>query len=333
MKRFILDLLDRVLEDVPIRFGEARRLLEVDRDEFLLLAYSADRIRRRFCGDKIDLCSIINAKSGMCLEDCKFCAQSSFYNTDCKVYPLLSSLELLEAARNAKRIGAQSFCIVTSGLAPEDEEFQNLKNVIRKIRDEVDIDVDCSLGRLTEEMMKELKALGIKRFNHNLETSRGFFDKVCTTHSFEDRYKTVQNLRALGIEACTGGIIGLGEAPIDRIELAFHLKVLGVECIPINILNPRPGTPLENQRPLSIFEILKTIAIFRFILPKSVIKIAGGREFNLRDFQAMSFLAGANGMIIGGYLTTRGRPVEQDLQMIKDLSSLPRPGLEGGSNM
>lgn len=322
MRRFILNLMDRVLAGGFVEFKEAKRLLEVNRDDLLLLAYSADKIRRRFCGDSIDLCSIINAKSGACLEDCKFCAQSSFYNTDCRVYPLVSSLELLEAARNAKRIGAQSFCIVTSGLAPEDEEFEKIKDVVRKIRDEVDIEVDCSLGRITEEMMKELKILGIKRFNHNLETSKGFFDKVCTTHSFLDRYKTVQNLKMLGIEACTGGIIGLGETPIDRIELAFHLKELGVECVPINILNPRPGTPLENRRPLSIFEILKTIATFRFILPKSVIKVAGGREFNLRDFQAMAFLAGANGMIIGGYLTTKGRPVERDLQMIKDLNSV-----------
>ncbi len=322
MRKFVLDLLDRILDGSSVEFEDAIKLLEVDRDGLLLLLYSADRIRRRFCGDKMHLCSIINAKSGACPEDCKFCAQSSFYNTDCRVYPLVSSLELFEAARNAKRIGAQSFCIVTSGLVPEEEEFEKIKDAVRKIRDEIAIEVDCSLGRITEKMMKELKVLGIKRFNHNLETSKEFFGKVCTTHSFEDRYKTVQNLRALGIEACTGGIIGLGESPIDRIELAFFLKELGVECVPINILNPRSGTPLENQRPLSIFEILKTIAIFRFILPKSVIKVAGGRELNLRDFQALAFLSGANGMIIGGYLTTKGRPVEQDLQMIYDLGGM-----------
>ena len=179
--------------------------------------------------------------------------------------------------------------------------------------------MDCSLGSLQIGMVKELKALGIDRYNHNLETSEDFYKKICTTRSYGSRLGMVGMLKDVGIRPCCGGIIGLGESKEDRIKIAFALKKLHIECVPINILNPRKGTPLENIKPIEPMEAIKTIAVFRLILPKAIIKIAGGRESGLRDLQAMAFMAGANGMIIGGYLTTQGRAVEQDLQMVRDL--------------
>ncbi len=315
----IKGILDGVLDGKSLSFKDARVLLTLERDDVPLLMHTADAVRRKFCGNKIDLCSLVNAKSGLCSEDCKFCAQSSRYKTNCETYPLLSIEKIVSAAREAKRAGATNFCIVISGPGPNSEEFDKIKKAIVKINKEVGIKIDCSLGILEIAMIKELKQLGVTRYNHNLETSKDFYKDICKTHSYKNRLDMVGMLKDVGLDACCGGIIGLGEDIEERLKLIFSLKELGIKCVPINILNPRKGTPLEDVESLSPMEILKTIAVFRLILPDSIIKVAGGREYGLKDFQAMAFLAGANGMIIGGYLTTKGRSVKEDLQMVKDL--------------
>jgi len=315
----IKSILDNVLSGKDLEFEEARLLLGAGGDDLPLLMRAADTVRRRFCGRRMDLCSLINAKSGLCPEDCKFCAQSSRYETGCQTHPLVSVEEIVNRAKDAKHSGANNFCIVISGEGPTKEEFDRIKKAIIRIDKELGIKVDCSLGTLEAGMAKELKALGVNRYNHNLETSRDFYKNVCTTHSYQRRLDTVRMLKALGLNPCCGGIIGLGETPEQRIGLMFSLKDLDIRCVPINILNPRKGTPFEDIEPIPPIEIIKTIAVFRLVLPRAIIKIAGGRESALRDMQGAAFASGANGMIIGGYLTTKGRSVEQDLQMARDL--------------
>jgi len=315
----IESILEEILSGKELGPDEARELFATEERDLLLLMHAADAVRKKHCGNKIDLCSLINAKSGLCPEDCKFCAQSARHRTGCGVYPLVGVEKMVNAARQAKRYGATNFCIVISGEGPTRKEFEKIKDAIKKINRTVGIKVDCSLGSMEIGMVRELKALGIDRFNHNLETSREFYGNICTTHSYESRLGMVGMLKEAGIKPCCGGIIGMGEGSDERLNLAFTLKKMDIGCVPINIFNPRKGTPLEHIKPIEPLEAIKTIAVFRLILPKAVIKVAGGRESGLRDLQAMAFMAGANGMIIGGYLTTKGRSVEQDLQMVKDL--------------
>jgi len=315
----IESILDGVLAGKELAFEEAMVLLSVEGDDLDPLTEAANTIRKRFCGNKIDLCSLINAKSGLCSEDCKFCAQSLRYKTNCETYPLVSVEKIVSAARNAKENGATNFCIVISGKGPTSKEFEKIKEAIRRIKKEVGIKIDCSLGGVTKAMIEDLKKMGIDRYNHNLETSENFYKNICRSHHFNDRLNTVRMLKDLGVEPCCGGIIGLGEAPEERLNLAFLLKELDIRCIPINILNPRKGTPLESVSRLEPLDIIKTVAVFRLILPRSVIKIASGREDALGNMQEKAFASGANGMIIGGYLTTAGQSVEDDLQMVKDL--------------
>jgi biotin synthase len=315
----IESILKNILSGKDLEIEEARGLFDLKKADILSLMRAADIVRREFCGNKMDLCSLISAKSGLCPEDCAFCAQSGRHDTGCKVYPLVRIEKIVSAARQAKKHGATNFCIVISGESPTKEEFQKIKTAIEQINKTVGIKVDCSLGRLEIGMIRELKALGIDRFNHNLETSKEFYTNICTTHSYDSRLGMVGMLKEVGIKPCCGGIIGLGEGPEEKMNLAFTLKKMNIDCVPINILDPRKGTPLENINPIEPLDAIRTIAVFRLILPKAIIKVAGGRESGLRDLQAMAFMAGANGMIIGGYLTTAGRSVDKDLEMIKDL--------------
>jgi biotin synthase len=315
--KVINQLEERILSGGSIERSEAEQLLNVPDEHAMRLAGAADRIRIRFKGNQFDSCSLINARSGRCSEDCAFCAQSGHHNGDCEVYDLKSGSDILQAARQAKAFGASRFCTVTSGGALSDDEFDSLMESLKKVREEVDINLDASLGFLTDARADRLKAVGVTRYNHNLETSPDYYSQICTTHNFEDRVKTVKTVLNHGFSACAGGIIGMGETPSQRLELAFTCREVGIDCVPVNILNPRAGTPLENAKPLEPMEIIKTISIFRFILPKATIKVAGGREKNLGDFQALALRAGANGMIIGGYLTTTGRQVADDLRMVR----------------
>lgn len=319
-----LDLILKVRREVlgghPLAYEDALILTQTPPVEIPYLAAAANEVREKFVGSKIESCALSNIKSGNCSEDCKFCAQSGHYRTDSPVYPQITLEEIMEQARGAEAMGATEFCMVSSGWgATNEKDFEVVLEAVRRISSETKLFVDCSLGFLSGGQMRRLKEAGLYRNNHNLETSRGFFDRICTTHTFEERMNHVEMVRHYGIQPCSGGILGMGETPRDRIDLAFELKKLNAHCVPINILNPRKGTPLGDVQPLEPREIIKYVALFRLILPKSTIKIAGGREVNLRDLQAMAMQAGANGLILGNYLTTLGRNPAQDVQMLKDL--------------
>jgi biotin synthase len=308
-----------ILKGEELTFSRAIYFSKLEREDILDLVSLANKVRKEYAGNGVDICSIINAKSGACVEDCYFCAQSSHYKTNISIYPFKEEEEILQAAKNAEICGARRFCIVISGKRPNTKDFKKIISVLERLGKETQLKLDCSLGSLTKDEAYALKKVGVSRYNHNIETSEDYFAKICSTHSYKDRLTTLWILKEVGLEICCGGIIGLGENWDERIKFAFALKELDVDCIPINILNPRPGTPLENAKPIPPMEIIKTIAIFRLILKDKIIKIAGGREVNLRDLQALSLLAGANGLIIGDYLTTQGRSPDLDLQMIKDL--------------
>ncbi len=282
----------------------------------------ADKVRREFVGSKIELCNIMNAKSGLCGEDCKFCAQSSFHATGISAYPLKDKKEMFEAALRAKDIGAKRFDIVTSGDHLSEKELSIICEAIQEITSKIGIAMCASLGTLDEVAFKLLKQAGLSRYHHNIETSPSYFAKIITTHKFEDRINTIKAAKKSGLEVCSGGIIGLGESLEDRIEMALCLKELNVDSVPLNVLVPIKGTPLENTNAISCTEVIRTIALFRIILQDKIIKIAAGRESMLRDFQALAFMAGANGMLIGGYLTIKGRALEEDYKLLKEINEL-----------
>lgn len=319
MRKEIQKIGDKVLEGGSVSMKEILPLLEVKGPDVMDLVAVANRVRVKFNGNEIDLCSLLNAKSGKCSEDCAFCAQSAHYQTDAPTYPLMNADQMVKEAREAQKRRTGRFCLISSGRQLNDKEFEVILSGLDRIRKETTLDLDCSLGTLSEERAEALKRVGVTRYNHNLETAETHFPKICTTHSFRDRIKTIEVLKDQGFSICCGGIIGLGESPQQRLELVFSVRQLGIECIPFNILNPRPGTPLEHSEAIPPIEIIKTISLFRLVLPKGTIKIAGGREANLRDLQSLALLAGANGLIVGNYLTTPGRNAEDDLTMIKDV--------------
>jgi biotin synthase len=298
--------------------------LEAGADIFDLLSW-ANRIRERFKGNKIHLCSIVNAKAGACSENCSFCAQSAAYQTAAPRYGFVDAEPVLEAAEEAQRNGVTAVGLVAAwkGLK-EGPMLDEVCARISELAQSGKTRADASLGIIkSQKVADRLKEAGLECYGHNLESSRRFFPNHCTTHTYEDRVETIRYLKKAGIKICSGGIIGMGETREDRCELAFALRELGANVVPINILNPIKGTPLENNPPLPPMEILKTIACFRFILPRKEIMIAGGRTVNLREMQSMVFMAGASALMVGNYLTTLNQPVEKDLQMLKDLGLDP----------
>ncbi|MBI3323268.1 MAG: biotin synthase BioB [Candidatus Omnitrophica bacterium] len=320
MIRQIEQVADQILAGGAITFEEALCFIEMETwPEVLTLAAQATRIRERFTGGEVDLCALVNAKSGQCAEDCKFCSQSGHYATDVSAYPLMDADQIVERAKQAKAFGAKRFCIVAATRGLSDRDLPVLCEAVRRVKEEAGLVPECSLGFVTDDQLEQLKAAGMTRYNHNLETAESHFPEICTTHTYQERLETLRQLRRHGLEICSGGILGLGESRAERIQMAFALAELDVECAPINVLNPRPGTPLESAAPPDPMEVVKTIAVFRFILPRARLELGGGREVNLRDFQSMAFLAGANSLIIGGYLTTHGRQPAQDMQLLKDL--------------
>ncbi|MBA4416701.1 MAG: biotin synthase BioB [Syntrophus sp. (in: bacteria)] len=285
---------------------------------FPLMALASE-IRDEFKGRGISLCSIVNAKSGICPENCRFCAQSAHYETDAPTYPLIEADEMIEKAQYAKERGAHFFGIVTSGTSvSKEEEWESIYKAIRGMN-RIGIKPCGSLGLLGKDQAVRLKKAGLFRYHHNLETSRTFFHNICTTHDYEEDIETNRTAKAAGLSVCCGGIIGLGETMAHRIELAMTLKELDVDSVPINILNPIAGTPLVDTPPLTPIEILLTIALFRFILPTKDIKLCGGKEKNLRQLLPLAIIAGCNSFMTGNYLTTEGRDTPHDLEMIKDL--------------
>ena len=309
--------MNKVISGKSISFEEAGNLL--CSQDILSLAYSANVITRKFNGDSIDVESLLNAKSGKCPEDCSFCAQSSFYNTKISKYPLLPKHVVIVRAKEAERQGASSFCLVCAYRSPPEEEFRQICDTIEALQKEVSIDINASLGFMTLERARKLKSLGIKRYNHNLEASDSFFSQICKTHDFADRVKTAKIVKEAGLELCCGGIIGMGETVKQRIELAFALAALNPDEVPINILIPNEGTPMAQIVTITPEEAIRTIAVWRFIMPKVILKLAGGREVHFSDNGRMALRAGANGIISGGYLTTGGNEMSKDLNMIHEI--------------
>ena len=318
------DLIDsctsKVLNGQKISFEEAEKLILVS--DIAKLGKSSIRITRHFNGDSIDIESLVNAKSGNCPEDCSFCAQSSFYDTGITKYPLLSEDTITEKAVAAEQQGADSFCLVCAYRAPPEKDFVKICNIIKRLKREVKLDINVSLGFMTLARARKLKALGVKRYNHNLETSESNFARICQTHEYFDRVKTAKIVKQAGLELCCGGIIGMGETAKDRLELAFEISALDPDEVPINILVAKKGTPLSGMDYITPEDIIRTIAVWRFILPKAILKLAGGREIHLKDNGKIALESGANGIISGGYLTTDGNKPSDDIKMITGIGNL-----------
>ena len=318
---------ERVLNGGAVTPEEARRMLDAEGPDSFDLFAAANRIRAAFQGADIHLCSIVNAKSGLCSEDCGFCSQSAHFDTDIPEYGFLEKEEVLEHAQASLARGSQALGIVAAwrGL----KKGQQLDVVLERIRDLSAVEgihADASLGLIEDpDIPHMLKDAGLVTYNHNLETSRGHFSEVCGTHSYDDRIKTLQLLKDAGLRTCSGGIFGMGEERDDRVDLAFELQGLDVDVVPMNFLNPLEGTPLAHREPLPPMECLKTIAMFRFVLPTKELMVAGGREVNLRDLQPLMFVAGASATMAGHYLTSSGRSTADDWQMIRDLEMDYRP--------
>lgn len=318
-----LTTLERIEEGVlaggALAFDDALKLTRLPEDLTGDLARAADRVRRRFAREQVDLCSIISARSGICPEDCSFCTQSSRYRTDSPVYPMKSIAALLEAARKAEADGAHRFCLVTSGDTLGERDFETALEAVGRIREETSLKRCASLGWLTVERAAALKEAGLDRYHHNVETARSFFPEVCTTHSYAEKLKTIDYLRESGIEACVGGILNLGESARQRIEFIFELKALKPESLPVNFLIPREGTPLAGRRPIAAAEAVRFLAILRLALPHAFIRLAGGRMETFADKPALPFGAGVNGLLIGDLLTSRGPDARQDITLLKCL--------------
>ncbi len=317
-------LADKAIDSRSISENDAFDLYREGKKDVFGLIARASRIRDHFKGNSINLCGIINAKSGVCPENCRFCAQSAHYHTDTPVYPLVSAQEIAEKGRIAKESGVHMFSIVTSGTRIEtDDEWKTIYRAIESLNG-IGVKPCASLGMLDETTARNLKAAGLYRYHHNLETSRSFFDNICSTHEYREDTDTVRIAREAGLTVCSGGIIGLGETMEHRIEMAITLRELGVDSVPINILNAIPGTPLENIEPLTPIEILLTVALYRFILPDKDIKLCGGKEKNLRQLLPLAVVAGCNSLLTGNYLTTLGRDTSADLEMIRDLGMVAK---------
>ena len=315
---FITKCKEKVLSGQKISQEEVRILINVSDDILEHLSGAANEITRKFNGDIVDVETLINAKKGNCPEDCSFCSQSAFYKSGIDTYKLLPPEIIIDNAKKAKEDGVKSFCLVCAWRGPSEHDFDQICDIVQKVNN-IGIEVNCSLGFITEEMAIRLKNLGVKRYNHNLESARSFFPSICTTHTYQDRIDTAKIVKKNGLELCCGGIIGMGESRMQRLEMGFDLSELSPEECPINILVPQKGTPLESQQKLSLGEILRTIAMYRFLMPNTILKIAGGREIHLSNDQEKVLLGGANGIITGGYLTIGGNTPRDDFQMISQI--------------
>jgi biotin synthase len=324
---------DRSVAGEALSRDEARAVLLCPDDELLSLLDSVFRVRRTFHGRKVRVHVLHNAKSGACPEDCRFCSQSSYYETPAGEYPIQSVEEIVEGARRAKRAQAWKYCIVTATRGPAKRDLDVVCEAVARIKAEMDITICTSLGLLTEDKARRLKAAGVDRFNHNLETSERFFPEVASTHQYADRVSTVRIAREAGMEACCGGIVGMGESEDDVLDLAFALRELQVESVPVNFLDPRPGTPMAHLPRVTPAYCLKVLSMFRFLHPRNDLRVAGGREVNLRWMQPLALYA-VNSIFTSGYLTTPGATPSADHQMIKDLGFeveevAPRPVEDG----
>lgn len=313
------ELENRIVHGGEITAREAYQLAELRGDDLYDLLALSGRITRRFGGNRVELCSIINARSGRCSEDCAFCAQSARHRTSAAVYPLLPAEDILRQAVAMEQAGVHKFSLVTSGRGISGRDLEKVLETIRLLRGETGLHICASLGIIGEPEAVMLKEAGLTTYHHNLESAASFYPRICTTHAFEDRVATIKAAARAGLRVCAGGIAGMGESMARRVELALTLRELGVDSVPLNFLNPIPGTPLEGvvtPRPL---ELLHVVAIFRLVLPRAVLRLCGGRREALRGTQALALTAGINGLMVGDYLTTRGGALAEDLQLLRDL--------------
>lgn len=303
-----------------IKSAEALNILKTDSKTELLEIFSrANAVREKYSGKRAGLCFIINAKCGNCPQDCAFCAQSKISNAEIRKYPLVPENEILKAAEEAYKSRATNFSIVTSGKAvSSDRETEILCSAVKKIKEKYPFEICASLGSVESEVFNRLREAGISRYHHNLETAESYFDKICSTGKYSEKTETIKKARKAGLSVCSGGIFGMGESFEQRIELLETLRSLDTDAVPLNFLTPVKGTKLENIDELTPYDCLKIIAAARLMMPEKSIKICGGREYNLRDFQSLVFAAGADSIMTGGYLVTAGRGVKADLQMIRD---------------
>jgi len=313
-------------EHRPLTRDEVLAVAAQPLDELPDLIALAHRVRLAYCGPEVELESLINAKSGACPEDCTFCSQSVRFHTGVDVYAFLDLEQVIEAARATRIAGATQFCIVVAVRGPEERLLRKVIDAVHAVHEETGLEVACSLGLLDRGQAERLAAAGVRRYNHNLETCRELYPSICTTHTWDDRVETGRRAKDAGMELCSGGILGMGETLEQRIDFAFELAALDPCEVPINLLDPRPGTPLADQALLPPREALQAIALFRLVLPRAWLRLAGGRERVLGELQSMGLLAGANALIVGNYLTTGGRSAEDDHAL---LDALGMPVAEG----
>lgn len=315
----VCDYKNKVISGEKLTRGEALQLADEKTAPLDELTAAADELRAHFCGNDFDMCTIINGKCGRCSEDCKYCAQSAHYHTSCEEsYPLMSTEELLAGARANEDRGVLRYSIVTSGKRLSDQEVDQVCESIREIKRQSKIEICVSFGLLGEEQFRKLKAAGASRVHCNLESSRRYFPQVCTTHTYDEKLATLQAAKAAGLSVCSGGIMGLGETMEDRIDMVLAARELGVKSVPVNLLNPIPGTPYEHNRVLSNEELCRIVAIFRFLIPDGNIRLAGGRGL-VGDKGEACFRSGANAAISGDMLTTAGITVETDMELMESL--------------
>ena len=325
MRKELIDgMIEIALKGQSISSDKALQLESFTHEELDYLFIGTDRIRDKFKGEDVKICSIVNAKSGRCVEDCSFCAQSSSFKTDAPETELMSVEEMVAAAKEAEAFGANEFSIVASGTKMDDrKELDKVIAAVRRIKAETKLETCCSLGLMELDDLKELKAAGLDRCHHNLETAASFFNKIVTTHTYEDEVKAVQNAKEAGLQVCVGGIFGMGETFAQRVELAFSIRDLGTQSLPINFLKPIDGTGLDHLETIEYYDALKTIALLRLVLPKIDLFVCGGREEVMTDKQEQLFSAGANGILGGNYLTTKGQDPKRDIEMIQSLGLRP----------
>ncbi len=321
MLEFIKKLKNKVLNNEEITFEEAVTLINIDienSEEMEALCESADEVRKKKCGNSFDLCTIINAKSGKCSENCKYCAQSAHFKTGAEVYPLVSKEFALDEAKKVESEGAHRFSLVTSGRGIEknSKEITELENIYNYLRENTNLSFCASHGICDEEVLRKIHEAGVTTYHHNLESCKEYYGNVCTSHTYEDRIRTIKSAQKVGLKVCSGGIFGLGETPVQRVKMAFELKELNVFSVPLNVLMPIKGTPFENNESVHPKELLKTMAVYRFILPEAYIRYAGGRA-KLGDLQEKGIRSGVNSALTGNFLTTTGSTIESDKKMIK----------------
>jgi biotin synthase len=310
-------LAERVLAGHALSADEALAVLESPDEQLLDLLAAVYRVRRRWFGNQVQLYFLMNAKSGLCPEDCSYCSQSKVSEAEIPQYNLLSRDKLLDGARLAAERQARTYCIVISARGPNEREMRAVTSIVPEIKQRYPVKICACLGLLTPDQARELKACGVDRVNHNLNTSESFYGDICTTHSFADRLSTLQAVRDAGMEMCSGGIVGMGERREDVVDMAVALRDLGVQSIPVNFLNPIDGTPLAGRSDLNPRYCLKVLAMFRLVNPDREIRIAGGRELHLGSMQPLGLYA-ANSIFVGDYLTTKGQAPEADYQMIRE---------------